>query len=130
MILLIFIPSFSGHYFGFQIEKRDWCMARGFLISPRWLDKSKTSEAKARVASRWAARLEEVAEKLAVDTKCDHRGLKPALILELYAALKRRSSTVLHAFVSFSATSEAAPSQYHSAVPFLVPVSRALPNSI
>jgi hypothetical protein len=26
-------------------------------------------------------------------------GLKPALILEAYAALKRRSSTVLHAFV-------------------------------
>ena len=31
------------------------------------------------------------------------QGLKPALILRAYAALKRRSSTVLHAFVSFSA---------------------------
>jgi hypothetical protein len=31
------------------------------------------------------------------------QGLKPTLILGLYAALKRRSSTVLHAFVSFSA---------------------------
>jgi hypothetical protein len=30
-------------------------------------------------------------------------GLKPALILELYAALKRRSSTVLRALVGFSA---------------------------
>jgi hypothetical protein len=52
------------------------------------------------------ARLKEVAEKLAVDPKCDHRGLKPALILGLYAALKRRSSTVVHAFVSFFTTSE------------------------
>jgi hypothetical protein len=34
-------------------------------------------------------------------------GLKPALILELYAALKRRSSTVLHAFVSFSVAAKA-----------------------
>jgi hypothetical protein len=28
--------------------------------------------------------------------------LKPILILWIYAALKRRSSTVLHAFISFS----------------------------
>jgi hypothetical protein len=27
-------------------------------------------------------------------------GLKPVLILEVYAALKRRSSTVLHAFAN------------------------------
>jgi hypothetical protein len=33
------------------------------------------------------------------------QGLKPAPILKLYAALKRRSSAVLPAFVSFSATS-------------------------
>jgi hypothetical protein len=30
------------------------------------------------------------------------RGLKPALVLGRYAALKRRSSTVLHGFVSSS----------------------------
>ena len=40
------------------------------------------------------------------------QGLKPTLVLGLYAALKRRSSTVphiftvLHIFVSFSATFE------------------------
>jgi hypothetical protein len=39
----------------------------------------------------------ERAKKLGVD-KTRPRGLKPALIWELYAALKRRSSTVLHAF--------------------------------
>jgi hypothetical protein len=51
-------------------------------------------------------------------------GLKPVLILGVYAALKRRSSTVvlhafvglhafvvLHAFLSFSATCEAVPSR-------------------
>jgi hypothetical protein len=31
------------------------------------------------------------------------QGLKPRLILGLYAALKRLSSTALHAFVNFSA---------------------------
>jgi hypothetical protein len=30
------------------------------------------------------------------------RGLKPALVLGRYAALKRRSSTMLHGFVNFS----------------------------
>jgi hypothetical protein len=34
------------------------------------------------------------------------QGLKPALILRPYAALKRRSSTMPHAFVSFSAPSK------------------------
>jgi len=33
------------------------------------------------------------------------QGLKPALILKLHAALKRHPSTVLPAFVNFSATS-------------------------
>ena len=37
------------------------------------------------------------------------QGLKPALILGLYAALKRRSSTVVHAFVNLPATSEVVP---------------------
>ena len=35
------------------------------------------------------------------------RGLKPAMIVQLYAALKRRSSTVLRALVSFSGPSQA-----------------------
>jgi len=36
-------------------------------------------------------------------------GLKPAPIWELYAALKCRSSTVLHAFLGFSAATETVP---------------------
>ena len=36
------------------------------------------------------------------------QGLKPELILWVYAALKRRSSTVLQAFVSLLATRKAA----------------------
>jgi hypothetical protein len=59
---------------------------------------SETSGAKAGIFI-FTARREEVAEKLAVDTKYEPQGLKPALIRGLYAALKRRSSTVLHAFV-------------------------------
>jgi hypothetical protein len=38
--------------------------------------------------------VEEAAEKLGVDENAPP-GLKPALIFELYAALKRRSSTML-----------------------------------
>jgi len=41
-------------------------------------------------------------------------GAEAALILGLYAALKRRSSTVLHAFVGLSAASEVVPSQSHA----------------
>ena len=37
------------------------------------------------------------------------QGLKPALILGHYAALKRRSSTVLHAFVGFPRPPKAVP---------------------
>jgi hypothetical protein len=51
---------------------------------------------------------QEVAEKLAVDTKCEH-GAEARADFGLYAALKRRSSTVLHAFASFSATSQVVP---------------------
>ena len=36
-------------------------------------------------------------------------GMKPALIVNAYAALKRRSSTLLQAFLSFSAAREGMP---------------------
>ena len=42
------------------------------------------------------------AKTLAADRKCDHRA-EAQTIWRPYAALKRRSSTVLHAFVSASA---------------------------
>jgi hypothetical protein len=45
-------------------------------------------------------------EATAVAHERGPQGLKRVLILGLYAALKRRSSTVLHAFVSFFAASD------------------------
>ena len=41
--------------------------------------------------------------------KGDPQGLMPKVILQAYAALKGRSSTVIYAFVSFSAACEAVP---------------------
>jgi hypothetical protein len=41
------------------------------------------------------------------------QGLKPALIVGLYAALKRRSSTVPHAFVVFPQPLKPRPSPTH-----------------
>jgi hypothetical protein len=54
---------------------------------------------------------EEAAEKLHRTRKGDHRGGSPHTFKAPYAALKGRSSTAMHAFVSFSATSEAVPFQ-------------------
>jgi len=73
----------------------------------------RTSGAEARTYFSWLYDTsEEVAERLTADTEIRPQGLKPTLVLGLYAALKRRSSTVphiftvLHIFVSFSATFE------------------------
>jgi hypothetical protein len=63
---------------------------------------------KIRATGRWLPKsLNELhpydgAGKLAGRHKMRPRGLKPALGLRGYAALKRRSSTVQHGFVSFS----------------------------
>src|SRR3984957_16315864 len=59
----------------------------------------RTSGAEARTYFSWLYDTsEEVAERLAADTEIRPQGLKPTLVLGLYAALKRRSSTVPHIF--------------------------------